>query len=305
VATKIIQFVFFANYFIGLLAVALCVETVFQLNLPLNSIYFYLFLFCITVLYYTRAYIAPSIVAANANPRTIWYNQHKQFIKVSQVILTISCIVLGSIEFLPAYKGIFHLPFFYIIMLLSVPLAAILYYGLLPRSVFRLNLRNTGWLKPFVIGYVWAGCVSLFPVVVQIVEHNVRIEKPGFMLWLFVKNWMFCTVNAIMFDMKDYADDANKELKTFVVRFGLTKTIYYILLPLLFIGFISFIIFALYNHFGAIPVIINLVPFVCLMFVAFTLHHQKPILYYLIVIDGLLLVKAVCGIVSMLFLKYF
>ena len=61
----------------------------------------------------------------------------------------------------------------------------------------------------------------------------VPVAEPLLMLWLFVKNWMFCTVNAIMFDMKDYEDDANIELKTFAVRMGLRNTIYYILVPLL------------------------------------------------------------------------
>jgi hypothetical protein len=35
-----------------------------------------------------------------------------------------------------------------------------------------------------------------------------------------------------MFDIKDYAADHNHQLKTFVVRYGLRKTIFYILIPL-------------------------------------------------------------------------
>ena len=302
--TKITQFVFFANYFIGLLAVALSVETVVQLALPFNTVYYYLFLFSVTVLYYTRAYITPSVKINTTNPRTVWYKQHHDFIYKSQIVLLIMCIILSVIEFVPVYRSLFHLPFFYITAILTVPSAAILYYGLLPQSKFRLNLRRTGWLKPFVIGYVWAGCVSLFPVVVLMAQLDVHIKEPGFLLWLFIKNWMFCTVNAIMFDLKDYADDANKALKTFVVQFGLRKTIYFILVPLLLIGFLSFIIFAVYNHFGLVPVLINLIPFICLLYVAFSLHQRKPILYYLIVIDGLLLVKAICGITSMLVRSY-
>jgi 4-hydroxybenzoate polyprenyltransferase len=101
-----------------------------------------------------------------------------------------------------------------------------------------------------------------------------------------------------MFDIKDYDDDANRELKTFAVRFGLNKTISLVLVPLLLIGFMAFIIFAVYNHFGYLPVLINLVPFICLLMVAYSLHRPREILYYLIIIDGLLLVKALCGILS-------
>jgi 4-hydroxybenzoate polyprenyltransferase len=149
-----------------------------------------------------------------------------------------------------------------------------------------------------VIGYVWAGCVSLLPVAVHMMENGLLINKTGLLIWLFVKNWMFCTVNAIMFDIKDYDDDANRELKTFAVRFGLNKTISFVLVPLLLIGFMAFIIFAVYNHFGYLPVLINLVPFICLLMVAYSLHRPREILYYLIIIDGLLLVKALCGILS-------
>lgn len=113
---------------------------------------------------------------------------------------------------------------------------------------------------------------------------------------------MFCTVNAIMFDMKDYADDANKQLKTFVVRFGLRKTIFFVLIPILLVGLVSFLVFASYRHFGLVPVLFNLLPFLCLLVVAYSLHQRRNILYYLIVIDGLLLVKALCGIAGTFFL---
>ena len=36
--------------------------------------------------------------------------------------------------------------------------------------------------------------------------------------WLFIKNFMFCTVNAIMFDIKDYAHDSNKQLTNCSVK---------------------------------------------------------------------------------------
>ena len=80
-------------------------------------------------------------------------------------------------------------------------------------------------------------------------EEKIHHLPAGFMFWLFVKNWMFCTVNAILFDLKDYADDANREIKTFVVRVGLRKTIFTILVPLTLTGFLSFLFFSLYNHF--------------------------------------------------------
>ncbi|WP_138483281.1 UbiA family prenyltransferase [Dyadobacter bucti] len=298
---RVVAFIFFANYFVGLLAVALSVETAFQLNLPLNSPAYYLLVFSATVMYYTKAYAVPASEITSANPRTEWYRLQHGFIRISQVVFLVLSMGAGIWLLNKDFSRILRLPFIYWLLLSAIPLAAILYYGLLPKSIISLNLRNTGWLKAFVIGFVWAGSVNLFPVAVVHIERGISVAEPVFMLWLFIKNWMFCTVNAIMFDMKDYEDDANIELKTFAVRMGLRNTISYVLVPLLSIGLLSLLIFAVSRGFNILTILLNLIPFLCLLLVAFSLHKPRPILYYLIVIDGLLLVKAICGIIGSFF----
>lgn len=301
---KVVEFVFFANYFVGLLAVALSLETAFQLNLPLNSPLYYLLIFSAVVFYYTKAYSGPVPPSVSANPRTEWYRRHYRFVRISQVVLLLGCVLMGLTYLILHFEGLLLLPAYYWLILATVPLAAVLYYGLLPESLISLNLRRTGWLKAFVIGFVWAGSVNLFPLTALRIEKGITVSEPLLMFWLLIKNWMFCTVNAIMFDMKDYEDDANIELKTFAVRMGLRNTIYYVLVPLLLIGVVSVLAFAIYRGFGTVTILFNLTPFVCLLMVAFALHKPRQILYYLIVIDGLLLVKAACGIIGSFFVKH-
>ncbi|MCE6990364.1 UbiA family prenyltransferase [Dyadobacter sp. CY323] len=298
---RIVAFLFFANYFVGFLAVALSVETVFQLGLPRNSFAYYILLFSATVFYYTFAYSVPETQLVSDNPRTEWYRQHARFIRKSQLVFLGICALSGCWILQKNFARIVELPFYYWLLLILIPLAALLYYGLTPESFFRINLRRTGWWKAFVIGFVWAGCVNLFPITMLRIEHDISIQEPALMLWLFMKNWMFCTVNAIMFDIKDYEDDANIELKTFAVRFGLTHTIFRILVPLLLTGLTAFLIFAFNRGFSLPTILLNLVPFICLLIVAFQLQRPRKILYYLIVIDGLLLVKAASGIVGSFF----
>ncbi len=295
--SRIVSFTFFANYFVGFLAIVLSIETAYQLSVPLLSTDYYLLLFCGTVMYYTFAYTGPN-QNDSTNPRTLWYYQHREFVRVSQLVLLILCIVIGSKILLENFQQILHLPLTYWLMIGSIGLAAALYYGLLPKSLIKINLRNTGWLKAFVIGFVWAGCVNILPVTMSHIENNILVTQPDLMLWLFVKNWMFCTVNAIMFDIKDYEDDSNRELKTFVVRFGLYQTITFILVPLLLIGLFSLLAFSVYRHFNIGTILFNTIPFIALLWVARSLHTPKKILFYLIVIDGLLLVKAICGILG-------
>ncbi len=299
---RIIRYIFFGNYFIGLLAVALTIESTLQLRVPFNSVTYYLLIFIAPIVYYTYAYMGATDSRHSVNPRTAWYGSHQLFIRWSQLVL--SLLGLGLVVYMTVihYEAILHLPAAYWMIILFVVLLAVLYYGLVPVFFFNLNLRNTGWLKPFIIGFMWAATANLLPLILLKIEMGVDVTESTFWVFLFIKNWMFCTVNAIMFDMKDYAIDSNAELKTFVVRMGLKKTIFYVLLPLLITSMLSLLIFAHVNHFAPIRIIFNIIPFILTTGVAWSMNKRKKIFYYLIVIDGLVLVKALCGIIAMQFI---
>jgi len=298
---RFIRFIFFGNYFIGVLAIALSLETVVQLRLPFNSPEYYFLLFFGTTMYYTYAYSGVLLSFSEDNARASWYHQHQTWVNWSQRILLLGCIALGSTILFRNLGHLFRLPVVYWLILSSIGAAALLYYGLLPRSIIKLNLRNTGWFKAFVIGFEWAACVSLLPIVLLELEKGKVNADPVVITWLFIKNWMFCTVNAIMFDMKDYEDDSNKQLKTFVVRYGLRNTILFVLTPLCLVGILFTIFFANYRHFTLLSLLFNLLPFLLLLMVTYSMQRQKNIFFYLIVIDGLVFVKAICGIAGMYF----
>jgi 4-hydroxybenzoate polyprenyltransferase len=301
-AGKIIRFIFFGNYFIGVIAIALSVETMVQLRLPFNSVEYYALLFCGTIMCYTYAYTGVLLSFSADNQRAAWYQQHRRLVKLSQWFLLVACLLLGGFLFFKYFSELLNLPIIYWLTVATMGLAVVLYYGLLPRSLIKLNLRNTGWLKAFVIGFVWAACVSLLPIIMLRLENNgdYRADRVV-VIWLFIKNWMFCTVNAIMFDLKDYEDDSNKQLKTFVVRFGLRNTILFVLTPLCLVGLFFTVVFARYRHFTFLPIAFNLLPFLLLLMVTYSMYKQKNILFYLIVIDGLVLFKGLCGIAGMAF----
>ncbi|MGY0036973.1 hypothetical protein [Pedobacter sp. NJ-S-72] len=300
--SKIIKFIFFGNYFIGLLAVALTIESTLQLKVPFNSLSYYILLFLAPIVYYTYAYMGAKSSQKTQNPRTAWYAEHRSFVRLSQLILSLVCGALIFYMVVSNFDAILHLPLEYWVVVGVVVGMAVLYYGLVPVFFFNLNLRNTGWFKPFIIGFVWAATANLLPLILLKIQSNTDVAKTTFWYFLFVKNWMFCTVNAIMFDVKDYAIDSNSQLKTFVVRIGLKKTIFYVLIPLLITGILSLLIFAYIEHFPTPRVLINLIPFVLTAIVAYSMNNRKKIFYYLIVIDGLIMVKAVCGIIAMQFI---
>lgn len=307
---KLAHFIFFGNYFYGCCTVALAIEANVQQNLPLNSFYFYVLLFCATVLFYTYAYIQEKNavvikekVPAHLNKRSRWYYENRALIKKLQLLFIIVGAVLGIWLAVKYFDRLFIITPLQIAGLIFTGLIAFAYYGISLGSTFKINTRRTGWFKPFAIGLVWATAVTYVPVLWYQVEQNVQYSFSSINLWFFIKNFMYISLLAVMFDIKDYAADHNRKLKTFVVHMGLYKTIFLIIIPLTIVGFLSLITFAVLMHFHALRIIINSIPFILLIIVALSMKRRKSILYYLVVIDGLMLVKALCGITAYLLLK--
>ncbi len=178
---KIIRFIFFGNYFVGILAVALTLEATFQLRLPFNSLNYYLLLFLAPTIYYTYAYNKVSTAPTSTNPRNQWYFKHKTFINWSQAILFITCMLLAINLLYHNFQHIMALPLTYWVAIAIIIVAGALYYGLLPRSFLKFNLRNTGWLKAFVIGFVWACFANVLPLILLKIETCLVLQES--VLW--------------------------------------------------------------------------------------------------------------------------
>ena len=272
----------------------------FQLGLPLNETVYYIGLFLAPVIYYTYAYKSINDSTPIANQRTRWFRENKKLVHWSQVGMIILCIGIFSFLIFKHFNEIIRLPLIYYSIGFGVLFVGIFYYGLISKKLFGFNLRNSGWTKAFIIGFVWACCANIFPLIMLRIETGQDFFQTDLWVWLFIKNWLFCTVNAIMFDIKDYPSDSNLYLRTFVVSFGLRRTIYFIIVPLLLAGLISFCFFALIKQFSIIQFSFNLIPFLLTLAIAFSMLRRHSIFYYLIVIDGVILVKALCGILGVL-----
>ncbi len=272
----------------------------FQLGLPLNETVYYIGLFLAPVIYYTYAYKSINDSTPIANQRTRWFRENKKLVHWSQVGMILLCIGIFSFLIFKHFNEIIRLPLIYYSIGFGVLFVGIFYYGLISKKLFGFNLRNSGWTKAFIIGFVWACCANIFPLIMLRIETGQDFFQTDLWVWLFIKNWLFCTVNAIMFDIKDYPSDSNLYLRTFVVSFGLRRTIYFIIVPLLLAGLISFCFFSLIKQFSIIQFSFNLIPFLLTLAIAFSMLRRHSIFYYLIVIDGVILVKALCGILGVL-----
>jgi 4-hydroxybenzoate polyprenyltransferase len=300
---KAINTIFFGNVFIGFCAVALCIETNFQNGLALNQFQFYSIVFCATVYYYTYLF-SSNLPHTIVNNRMKWYKINFKEIKYAQRILLIF-LIINLVDFLWKYhSNITRIPILYYWTMMIFPLIGFAYNFRIFSFLGIPNLRIFGWLKPLLIGFVWSGIVSVFPVIfAQIEDPNklVNVNFPFDFLWL--KNLMFVSTICIMFDLNDYEHDKEQNLQTFAVKFGVEQTIKWIIIPFAILGILLLLKFTLQHQFPIIRILVNTIPFIFLLITAFSLRKKRSIIYYLFLIDGLMIIKAICGISGILLIK--
>ena len=190
-------------------------------------------------------------------------------------------------------------PLSWVILVIFILLALGYYKSLYPHWG-SWGLRGNGLIKPLIIGLVWAGMVSFTPVIFFDLSLPGTDQSLKSLTWLlFIKNWLFISILCMLFDFKDYATDANQQLKTWVVKFGIRKTLYWIILPMSILSMTGYWLFALNQSFNAYRILFNSIPYLLLITVSALMYQRKSILYYLAIIDGLMLAKAICGIIGM------
>ena len=284
---------FYGNWFLALCAVALGIEAALQQHVPLNPWSYHALVLIACVLFYDHAYRGLA-GKQGLDERARWYAIHakrQHLVRGGLVVLFCALVVYlcSTVD-----GNLFQRGRTYLLWLAVFPVVGLAYYG-----VGRFALRNVGWLKPFLLGFVWAGVVTIYPVYVHSLLFGTPLPPEGLTMGLFLKNMMFCAMIAVLFDIKDHAEDHRNALRTFVVQRGLRVTLFRIVLPLTTIGLVSFLAYGTTHGFSGKRLVLNTVPFVAMALVIRALRKRRSVLYYLVVVDGLLLVKAVCGSMAM------
>ena len=291
--------IFYGNYFYAFCAVALSVESIFQAQDDLPPTLFFVLEFLAVVYFYTKAYLVTEEELNAENERQAWYKKHNNFLRRLQVTLATTLAVLGFYLLFQNFAQIKHATFTMWVLLLGFPSVAFLYYGF---NLFgkHIKLRTFGWIKPLIIGVSWAGLCTIYPALYNAFITGKPFTLDSTLWFLFVKNVFFIGILALLFDVKDYATDLNYKLKTIVVKLGVARTIYFLVLPICLAAWFAFLFYARANNFSWPRIAINTLPFIAVISVALSLNAKKSILYYLSVIDGILLLKAICGVLASL-----
>lgn len=289
---------FFGNIFYGICAVALSIETNMLMHVSLNSFLFYSFIFFVTVFFYLLAYLnyqSQFIISE----RDIWYNNHQSILK--KMLLMLLFFILLQIIFLFNHfsQKLKNISFNRFSQLFIFPTIAMAYsFNILPFSQTK-NLRKIGLLKPFIVGFVWSGMVSIFPIIFLQLQNTFYINLlPEAIRLHFFQNFLFISTLCVLFDMKDIENDTHENIKTFVVQLGFNKTIYYIVIPLIFLTLLTTLQFNYINNYTSFTkILLSIFPLLLTLLVSFKINTKTHLLYYLWAIDGLMLIKAICSII--------
>lgn len=306
---QVVSFIFFGNVFYALCTVALCLETAVVAGLPFNSILFYIVVAAATLCFYGLVYylsglkINPQLIGFDWQSRVLWYASHRKLIAALLWIGALT-ILIGTIMYVASYQSnLESLSAKHYAALVFFPVLSVAYsFNVLPFSRFKV-LRSAGVLKPFILGFAWAGFVTVFPLIALRFEGKLNDPHQLAAEWMFVQNFIFISLLCILFDIKDVDDDKRRNLRTIPVRIGVHNTIFFVVVPLVVIDVVMK--FFYFQHLPAFyaAVAIRTVPYIFLLAIALQVKRPKSTLFYLAAVDGLMLLKAVAGIISIIILK--
>ncbi len=141
------------------------------------------------------------------------------------------------------------------------------------------NLRRHGYIKPFLISFVWVISCSLVPLIENdlLTAHSV---------WFLASQFVFISVLCMLFDIKDNEADYLAGVNTYANRFGenVTKAI---CASLILIGFTCFYFFNSSANYTVASVVLRVL---LLGTIVFTKDKRHSFYYYLWV-DGLLIIQ--------------
>ncbi len=298
---NIIPLIFYGNLFYGLCAIVLCLDTNLQHHLPPNGPHFYFLTFSITVLYYSRIYFKTRLSTTD-DKRSLWYIKYQNIIRPALIVLLVLVFADAIVVIFKFRNSAGNAPLTDWMLLLLTPLVGF-FYTYKRFAFWQIKqLRAIGWLKPFFIGFAWSGLVTVYPIFFRQLQSG--IEKQQFMLpsgFFWLQNFLFISALAIVFDIKDYASDIRYGLKTYPALLGIQKTLGLVVLPITLLSLAVLFLHQQQMHLSLEQSMIQTIPYVFLLIIIPFLAHQRSILFYLAFIDGLMLTKGLCGMISILF----
>jgi 4-hydroxybenzoate polyprenyltransferase len=285
-----------SNHFYGIAASLLAIESSMVILNQVPSFFLVAFIYIGTLVYYTYAYFNETSTGLY-NERSNWYQSNKGYLKIRQFVLILLCISIGVFK-LQLIEIFILLPIGLKLTLCTALVIILLYYY--AHKIFkRVNLRNKGLLKSMSIAWVWVVVCFILPIVMQ--SQGKYNFSAHYALLHLLQLYLFILILAILFDIKDINRDNDENIKTLVAKYGIKPIMYTFIFPLVLVYlWVSFFLFFRLNEsfvYFLTPLLISLL----ILMVSYLVQKRKTIHENILLIDGLILIKALLGILLMLF----
>ena len=288
-----------SNAFYGFCAVMLSVESSLLLLNRYPNPFLLLLIYLGTIVYYTHAYLVECKLGEQ-NERVIWYLEKQKYLKLRQLIYTCICIYLAVVKLDIVNVLINANLFVKFILLISILLSAAYYLPTIHLISFP-NSRNKGVLKSMSIAWVWTFTCCFIPIWLGSNNPNLLFTK-NVNLYL-LQFFIYLLVLAILFDIKDMSKDQKEEVYTIAVRLGAYKTVKQIIVPLLLLYYIIVMYWLYAKEFSAYFMVLQGVLIIVCYQIAHWILKLKAIHANILLVDGLLVLKAIIGIAFILMNK--
>lgn len=276
---SLIRMMIYGSVFISLCTVALCIETSYQLDIPLNSFPFYLVVFCATLGQYNIHYF----IKRTANPdsdRFWWSAGHRGVHFIFNLIGAVGLIT-----------GLLHLGIKHLLALGFIMAITVLYsFPLLPFP-HKKRLKDFGLLKIAVLSFVWTLITVWFPVV------NLGRITPAFMV-VFAGRFVFMFALCLAFDIRDKSSDETEAIRTLPVVLGIKSCYQIILLAL--VGFVALAIWEFRISLQFMQLNALIISALATYFMIEYSRKNASDMVYLAGIDGMMLLQALLVIAATL-----
>lgn len=268
-----IKVLIYANIYIAICAASQVVLTQRLFNIPFSftSASYILFIFLSTYVQYNmqRGYV---IAHDNVNTeRSQWVLRHKKTMLISNFAS------LGILLFLCN-----NLSWTSIGIMVGAEVMATLYY--LPP----FNLRKHGYIKPFLLGTIWAISCGLVPLI----ENKLL----GTQAWYYLGS-QFCFISAlcVLFDVKDSVVDYMNGANTYANKIGspFARTLAALLVVL------AAVLFWMIDM-GTGAKLANAAVMLLSAAMCFLSHDQKHSFFYYLYVDGLMMLQALAVCIVMI-----
>lgn len=202
---RFVYFLLFSSLYIAAASVVLCIQTNIILDIPLNHIGFYVFVFGSTLVQYNLHYLSKP-ASSTGSIRVVWSGRNR---RIHFLMLAIGTgMILYGLFF-------FHLEQFIVLAVLGA-ITFLYSFPYLPIGGGK-RLKDFGIIKILVLTLVWTIVTVWLPV----------SSKEYFTLpfWLvFVRRFVFVFVLCLIFDVRDMKWDGAEGIQTIPVLIGKKRT---------------------------------------------------------------------------------